>query len=250
MNSNPIFAAMDNAWVPGLILAHLYVLNFVVLWFSSRLLPARPTTKFGLLGQPASQMSRRAYVIFMTVFSLCMPLLCLVLMAVVGAKPENVHIPNHAYWFSPAHVAETRAYFVSHSLWFACLTLGFLLCIHLLVVRANRRQPPRLPWLLFVIMLVCFFGGILWWGTDLDRHFRYIPQQGGAPTSVGLNHRIAGAFKPTSVGAPPCCGMCLKCRSRSVPHQRIPPRKHTNNGTNSSQGSRGGCRWFARTTSK
>ena len=175
MTSSQFFAALNSPWVPGLIAAHLYVLFFACLAFSFRYLPDRVATQFGLLGRPKGHMSRRTYLIFITVFSVWFPMFCLVLMTLLGGmKPESVNIPHKAYWLSPEHAAETRRFLLTHSLWFACLGLGFLFGLHFVLLRANRQQPPRLPWGLLLVLAGCFAGGMIIWGTALTRHFEHV----------------------------------------------------------------------------
>src|SRR3974377_1296812 len=102
MNSRDFLAALGSPWAPGIILVHLYILYFAYLAFSSRHLPDRMATKFGLSGRPKSQMSRRTYLIFITVFGVWFPLFYLVLMTILGAvTPGSVNIPHGAYWLAP-----------------------------------------------------------------------------------------------------------------------------------------------------
>jgi ABC-type Fe3+ transport system permease subunit len=172
MNFEPGLATFGNPWVPGVILVHLYVIFFAGLALTARRLPERVTTQFGLSGRPGTQMRRGIYLIFMTVCGVWFPLFNLILTSILGAaNRRGVNIPRRDYWMASERVAETRAYLLAHSLWFACLALAFLFGLHFVLVRANRQQPARLPWPLLLPLVGFFIGGILLWETGLFRHF-------------------------------------------------------------------------------
>lgn len=165
---------LGSAWLPGIILAQLYILVFVYLAWSARQLPARVATHFGLLGRPDGYMTRTGYLIFIAAFAVIFPQIGLIIHFVTLNHPESVHVAHREYWLAPEHLAETQAYMLQHWLWFACLLSGFATGLHFVILRANRRVPPRLPWLPLLALLAYLLGGVIWWATDLQRHFSHI----------------------------------------------------------------------------
>lgn len=170
-------------WLPGLILAQLYLLFFVYLAWSGRRLPERVTTHFSLFGRPNNYMRRGVYLVFISIFAMWLPLFGGIWYFLGKAKPDSLHVPHQAYWLAPERIAGTQAYLLSHWLWFACLMAGFVIGLHFVIVRANRQQPARLPWPLLALLLAYLAAGVIWWSTSLPRHFsrpQHIPDR---PTS-------------------------------------------------------------------
>ena len=58
---------INGPWLPGVLLAQLYVAFFAFLAWSTRQMPDRVTTQFGLLGKPTGHMCRKVYLIFIGV---------------------------------------------------------------------------------------------------------------------------------------------------------------------------------------
>ncbi|HWX19464.1 MAG TPA: hypothetical protein VN578_06110 [Candidatus Binatia bacterium] len=166
-----LLASISSPWIPGLILAHLYLLFAASLVYSARRLPGRVSTQFNLLGRARRQMSRTAYLIFIAVFGIWLPGFGLVFYLLAKSNPAHLHIPNRAYWLAPEHLAQAQAHLLSVALWFGCLTLAFLIGINLLLVWANRQQPARLPLPLLLVLLACFLAGIIAWSSGLPRYF-------------------------------------------------------------------------------
>jgi hypothetical protein len=166
---------LGGTWLPAIVLVQLYALFVVLLIWSVGRLPDRVTTQFSLFGRPSKQMRRSVYLAFISVFALLLPLFGCGFHIMGKVKPGSIHIPNQAYWLSPAHLAETQDFFLTHWLWFGCLMVSFMVGVHYLIVRANRRQPARLPWPLLIVLLAYLFGGIICWSTSLTVHFAALP---------------------------------------------------------------------------
>ncbi len=161
-----------SSWVAAVILAQLYLVFFAYLAFSAKYLPGRVATKFSLLGRPKSYMSRTVYLLFTGIFGAVFPFSGLISWVVSKAEPSGVNIPNRAYWFAPERIADTRGYFLAHSLWFACICVGFMFGIHFLIARANKQNPPKLSWPLMLLILGSFVAATILWGKAPDWHFK------------------------------------------------------------------------------
>ncbi len=159
--------------VPIVVLVQLYMGFLVYLVYSANQLPSRLASSFRLNGTPKQWMGRTTYLVFMLVLGLLLPLLPLGLDLLAGSDLRSVHIPNRDYWLAPERIAETRAYLLAQSLWFGCLGICFIAGLHFLVVRANRRAPPRLSILPLLVVAGCFAGAVIAWQGMVSHHFNH-----------------------------------------------------------------------------
>jgi uncharacterized membrane protein len=167
---------MKPFWIPSVVLILLYQ-AFLGFWvWSGSHLPDRVATHFNGGGEPNGWMSRSDHQTFMLVFGLAFPLVIVLLSYATRFMPRSlVNIPHRDYWLAPEKRAETSNYMIRHSLWLACLTVGFVVGIQFSIVQANAQLPPHLSNSMLLAVVVPFLTGTLVWVLILWRHFRRVP---------------------------------------------------------------------------
>jgi ABC-type Fe3+ transport system permease subunit len=159
-----------------LVLLHLGFLGYVGL--STGQMPERVASHFNAAGEPDSWMTRAVHLQFMAVFGTAFPVAILVICYLVRFLPDGlINIPHREYWLAPERRLRTVEDLFRHSVWFACLGVGFMGGVHFLVLRANTRHPPHLSVTLLLAVTGCFIVGLLWWIVTLLRHFRLPPPE-------------------------------------------------------------------------
>lgn len=157
---------------PAFILVILYLCFFSYLSLSVSSLPDCVATHFNGDGQPNGSMNRSSYMLFRAVFSFVLPLFLIGISFTCRFFPDKYfNIPNRDYWLAPQRRAETFSYLVTHSLWFACIALSFIIGIHFSIVKANRLTPAYLSTPLILGLMGCFLAGIAVWIVSMFRHF-------------------------------------------------------------------------------
>ena len=86
--------------------------------------------------------------------------------------PGAVNLPHKEHWLSAERRQGTFDYLVSHSWWFACLALGFVIGMYFLLVQGNRQSPPHLSTAAVLALAGAFLLGLVVWLGALLRHFR------------------------------------------------------------------------------
>lgn len=164
---------MRASYAATVVLVLLYA-SFLALWsWSGTQLPASMATHFNGSGVPNGWMSRSDSQTFMLLFGLVFPLFFIGLCYATRFLPASlVNLPNRQYWLDPARKNQTSNYLVRHSLWLACLAVGFIMGIEYSLVQANRQTPPHLSLPLLLGVLLPFMAGTLLWVLLLLRHFR------------------------------------------------------------------------------
>jgi uncharacterized membrane protein len=156
----------------------LYLLFFVTLIVTAPQLPPRVAQHFNAAGQANGWASPTTYVVLMVLFGVLFPLLLPAILWLVGDLPDrSLNVPRRDYWLTPEHRAELREILLSRALWLACLEISFVTGIHLLVVEANRRQPPHLPGMAFGLLLAAFLAAIGVWGALLVNRLVAAPRR-------------------------------------------------------------------------
>jgi uncharacterized membrane protein len=159
-----------------LLLAVLYLIGAAYGVFSAGELPEQVATHFDWSGQANGWMSRAGYLTFIAVLGAGLPLFVVGLCYVIRSSPvRTVNVPHRAYWLAPERRAATFDFFFHHSLWFACLSLAFILATHYLVVQANLTEPARMPTPPLLALMGFFVAGVLLWVVSLYRRFSRPP---------------------------------------------------------------------------
>lgn len=169
-------------------LACLMVLTLLLLGMEAAYLPAKVATHFDIKGRSNGWMTKSQHIAFSAIFSLTFPLLPLGISSLMRfLPPQVINIPNRDYWLAPVRIKETTDWLAAHSLWFACLTSAFVLCLQLLVAWANLQTPRHLPGLPMTLLTALFLAGMAAWIIPLFRHFSKVPLAAEPSVSPSLS---------------------------------------------------------------
>src|SRR5262245_15318479 len=140
---------------------------------SGRSLPTYVASHFDGNGVANGYMPRSAYVAFMLVVTISLPLVIFASALILPRVPPSLlNFPNRAYWLAPERRDETYAYLSDHTAHFATLLALFLGFVHWRVVAANSLDPPTLESMPFVVGLLVFLVAVVVWIATLAAHFR------------------------------------------------------------------------------
>lgn len=139
---------------------------------TSQALPDPVASHFASSGQANAFMSRSAYVRFMLAFTVGLPLVLGVSMALVFRYTNKLNLPNRDYWLAPERRAGTVSFLTGHALLLADGLAIFLCYVHRLVVQANAGQPARLASDSMIAGLVILLVATLLWTVWLLLAFR------------------------------------------------------------------------------
>ncbi len=157
---------------PAVILILLYLCFFSYLTLSVSSLPNCVATHFNGGGQANGWMSKIAYILFMTAFSFVLPFIPVGVSYTFRYFPDKyINIPQREYWLASERRRETFSYFVTQSLWFACIALGFIIGIHFSIIQANSLAPAHLANPLILGLIGCFVAGLVIWIVSMIFHF-------------------------------------------------------------------------------
>jgi uncharacterized membrane protein len=160
---------------PAFILVLLYLCFFCYLAFSVSYLPICVATHFNGGGEPNGWMDRSFYLLFMAVFSFVLPLFLVGTSFTVRFFPDKYfNIPHRDYWLAPQRRAETFSYFVTHSLWFACIALCFIIGIHFSIIQANSLTPAQLSTPMIIGLIGFFVASLAVWIVSMIFHFNRV----------------------------------------------------------------------------
>jgi ABC-type Fe3+ transport system permease subunit len=166
---------MKTARGPALVLGFLYLCFLIYLAASSGQLPERLATHFDRDGQPNGWMSRSFHLWFILIFGLTFPFLVAVVLFLARFLPDCfINIPRRDYWLAAERRADTFAYLLRQSLWFACIGVCFVAGLHFLIVQANLRPPAHLSLPLLLSVAGTFLLSLVVWALSLVRHFRHV----------------------------------------------------------------------------
>ncbi|WP_165246393.1 DUF1648 domain-containing protein [Paludisphaera soli] len=109
-------------------------------------LPDRVASHFTASGRADGWSSRPAYAASLLGGAALTSILCVAPLALSRHLPDSLlNIPDREYWLAPERRDEAYAKLLAFGLGTASLATGLFVGLHLLTVRANRVQPPRLP---------------------------------------------------------------------------------------------------------
>jgi uncharacterized membrane protein len=151
----------------------LMVLFAVLIFSSIGHLPAKVAVHFDANSAPDKWVSGEEYGIFALLFVIGLPL---ILFAIMAGLPRLTSgkglIPNSEYWFAEERKQQTESFLLQHSSWLGTMTAAVIYGTHVLVLRANELDPPRLSTDRFLIMMFFYLCGLAWWTTAFLRHFQ------------------------------------------------------------------------------
>jgi uncharacterized membrane protein len=157
----------------SLVFSALIVVFAVLILNSIGDLPAKVAVHFDANSAPDGWVSREEYGIFALLFLVGLPLVLFAVMAglprVTGGKGL---IPNSEYWFADERKQQTESFLLQHSCWLGTMTAAVIYGVHVLLMRANELDPPKLSTDRFLIMIFIYLCGLAWWTTAFLRHFQ------------------------------------------------------------------------------
>ena len=140
--------------------------------YSASHLPARLATHFGSDGQPNGWMNRSSLLIGCAALGYVFPLYTVALCWLARLVPDAIiNLPHKEHWLAAEHRQKTFDDLFSHSWWFACLAIGFVIGMYLLLVQSNRQTPPHLSTRAVWELAGGFLAGTTVWTVALVRHF-------------------------------------------------------------------------------
>lgn len=150
------------------------VVVFAVLTFNSiGDLPTNVAVHFDANSAPDGWVSRTEYGIFSILFLIGLPL---ILFGIMAGLPRLTNgkgqIPNNEYWFAEERKQQTETFLLKHSSLLGTMTVAVLYGMHVLIVRANELNPPKLSTDRFLTMTFFYVCGLVWWSVAFVRHFQ------------------------------------------------------------------------------
>jgi serine/threonine-protein kinase len=173
-----ISSGMKALGKPVLILVLLYLSFVACLLVSGPFLPERVATHFDGAGRPNGWMSRNGHLLFTLGLGTGLPFVMVGTSFLVRYLPSGmINIPRRDYWLVPERRGAACAYLLRHSLWLGCLTVAFVLCIHLLILESNTGGKPRLSSPTILGLAGGYVAGLACWIVTLFRHFSRPPAE-------------------------------------------------------------------------
>lgn len=161
---------------PLILLAAIYLIFVMVFVTTAAQLPERVATHFGGGGTPDAWMSRKAHLLGMGALTLLFPGFVLGMSFIIRYLPASMlSLPNRDYWRAPNRLPWVYDFLFRHSLWFAALSVAFVLGIHLSIVDANKRVPMELSTEYLLIVVGFFLAAMAVWILTLLRPFLNLP---------------------------------------------------------------------------
>jgi hypothetical protein len=115
-------------------------------------------------GQADNWWSRGAYLAFLVLIGVLLPLGIIGLVTRLGAtRPELLNLPGKDYWFALERRAEGVRVVQELMWWFACLMVALVIGMHGTIVAAHASVPPRLPLGFFLGLVAGFLLGLTLW---------------------------------------------------------------------------------------
>ncbi len=109
-------------------------------------LPTTIATHFNGTGLPNGFMEKPAYLAFVLVLSIAMPVGVVGFIALaLRMSQSRINIPNREFWLSPEHKQATLHYLYKHIAWLGTQLSLFMGFVHWAIVQANSVQPAQIP---------------------------------------------------------------------------------------------------------
>lgn len=163
-------------YLAAFILSGLLSAEGYILLATSTHLPARVASHFDAEGFANGFMLREDYQLLMMGLGLGIPVaLVLALVVLPCFIPNRLRIPSRDYWIEPSRRNQTLGAVATSGLTIAGIVAAFMIAMHLLVVDANNRTPPRLDNASLYTLLALLIMSIAVWQLILWRRF-HIPR--------------------------------------------------------------------------
>ncbi|HEX2218237.1 MAG TPA: DUF1648 domain-containing protein [Gemmatimonadales bacterium] len=160
----------------------------VVLAATFDLLPPVVASHFDAAGAPNGWSSRRVHSLVILMIGVGLPLMIVGLVRfLTRSGPEGLNIPAREYWTRPEHGGEAVRRVRAYMWWLGGVMAGTALVVHVLVLAANRSQPPHLRNDLMYLMLAAVLLVIGVWALGWYRLLR--PPGQAERQASGTRHR-------------------------------------------------------------
>ena len=144
-------------------------------WIFTLSLPQKIATHFNFAGKPDGFMTLLNFQSFITLSTICFPLVMVFMVGVLPAWfPSLVNISHRDYWFAPERKTKTLDYLFSMACKLGVLMVFFFVGLNVIIVLANNSNPVLMPKLPFFIVMLLFLLGILLWVVMLFLKFRKV----------------------------------------------------------------------------
>lgn len=156
-------------WILAAILATAVVTTF-------GRLPPIVASHFDAAGTPNGWASRLLHVLVILAIGIGLPLVIVALIRfLTRSGPERLNIPGREHWTRPEHGREAVRRVRAYTWWLGTIMAGTALLVHVLVLAANRAEPPRLRNDLMYLTLAAVLLGIGGWALGWYRLLRPPP---------------------------------------------------------------------------
>ena len=136
-------------------------------------LPERVASHFVRGGQANGWMPRDAYLVFILIVAIGVPLVVVALLAwLPRVFPRVVSLPNGAYWLEPERRDATLRSIGGFAWAFGCVLTLFIGGVHAALIAANARTPPALSESALEALLAAFLLAIAGWVAAWCLRFR------------------------------------------------------------------------------
>jgi serine/threonine-protein kinase len=151
-----------------------YLLYGAFVFATSLDLPDPVASHFNGAGRPDGWMSRARYLLFISLFGFCFPLVIAASTSITRLLPDRfINIPHRSHWLAPERRAATFDFLTRHSFAFGHVAIGFVGGVHWTVARANQHHPPRLEGFLLLPIVLLFLAATAFYIYRLVNHFRF-----------------------------------------------------------------------------
>jgi uncharacterized membrane protein len=136
-------------------------------------MPQNIAVHFNATGEPDRWVTRDNYRLLILLALVGLPLALIWVMAILPRYTNGRgQIPNPEYWFAEERRDSTKTFLISHAYWLGCLTVAISYGLHVMILRANASNPPKLAIDRLISMLIVFVVGLVLWVSFFLRHFR------------------------------------------------------------------------------
>ena len=158
---------------PSFVFSVLLVVFAVLTFNSIGDLPSKVAVHFDANSAADGWVSRKEYGVLALLFLIGLPLMLFGVMAGLPRLTSGKgQIPNNEYWFSGPRKQQTESFLLQHSSWLGTMTVAVVYGMHVLVLRANELDPPKLLTDRFLTMIFFYSCGLVWWAFAFFRHFQ------------------------------------------------------------------------------
>jgi hypothetical protein len=143
-----------------------------VIWGTGLALPPQIATSFGVLGDATGYTERTLHLWLMTLLAVGLSLpLGYGGRLLAGREGQRLSIPHKSHWLAPVRRTATLDAMAVRAKLMATILAAYPIGLHLLIVQAQRHQPPRLSGGLMLALHGVLILGMLAWVVELHLRF-------------------------------------------------------------------------------